>query len=52
MYQGQVVDDDADQLALLTRIEGKYPHTPVLITPVVAEPEEIYTVRSPRWEQI
>lgn len=51
MYQGQVVDDDADQLTLLERIEEQYPHTPVLITPVVAEPEETYTVRSPHWER-
>ncbi len=51
MHQGQVVDDDKDQLALLTRIEAQYPDTPVLITRVVSEPEETYTVRSPRWEQ-
>jgi predicted transcriptional regulator len=47
MYQGQVVD----QLALLARVEEQYPYTPVLITPVVAESEEMYTVRSPRLEQ-
>ena len=51
MYQSEVVDDDEDQLALLARIDEKYPQSPVLITPVVAEPEETYTVRSPRWEQ-
>ena len=50
MYQGRVVDDDSDQLALLARIEKQYPDQPVLITPVLAEPEETYTVRSPRWE--
>ncbi|HQE92854.1 MAG TPA: hypothetical protein PLH19_10335 [Anaerolineae bacterium] len=47
MYQGQVVDDDTDQLALLARIEEQYPYTPVLITQVVSEPEETYTSRSP-----
>ena len=51
MVQGQVVDNDEDQLALWARIDDRYPHTPVLITPVVAEAEETYTVRSPRWEQ-
>ena len=51
MYQGQVVDDDKDQLALLARIDAQYPDMPVLITQVLPEPEETYTVRSPRWEQ-
>ena len=50
MYQGQVVDDDLDQVALLARVEVKYPDLPVLIAQVQSEPEEIYTVRSPRWE--
>ncbi len=50
MYQGEVVDDDDNQLALLARVEQGYPDLPVLITPVLAEPEETYTVLSPRWE--
>jgi predicted transcriptional regulator len=52
MYQGQVVDDDEDQLTLLARIDAAYPDTPVLITPVLAESEETYMVYSPRWEDI
>ena len=50
MYQGQVVDDDLDQVVLLARVELKYPDLPVLIAQVQSEPEEIYTVRSPHWE--
>jgi len=50
MYQGQVIDVDVDQLALLARIDAIYPHTPVLIMPVRADSVETYTMRSPRWE--
>lgn len=50
MYQGKVVDDDSDQIALLARMENRYPDRPVLISQVLPEPEEIYAVRSPRWE--
>jgi hypothetical protein len=50
MYQSQVVDDDVDQVALLARVELKYPDLPVLIAQVLPEPEETYTVRSPHWE--
>ena len=50
MYQGQVVDDDLDQVVLLARVELEYPDLPVLIAQVKSEPEEIYTVRSPHWE--
>ena len=50
MVQGQVIDDDLDQIALLARMEDAYPDTPVLIAQVSPEPEETYTARSPRWE--
>jgi hypothetical protein len=50
MVQGQVIDDDLDQMALLARVEDTYPDTPVLIAQVSPEPEETYTARSPRWE--
>jgi len=50
IYQGTLVDHDADQLALFTRIEKQYPDAPVLITQVLPEPEEVYTFRSPRFE--
>lgn len=41
IHQGQIVDHDEDQLALLARIEEKYPGIPVLIRQVtpLAEPE-------------
>ncbi len=48
IHQGQLVDHDADQLALLARIEDRYPDVPVLIRQVLAEPDEIFTFRSPR----
>ena len=50
MVQGQVIDDDSDQVALLARVEARYPDTPVLISQVTPDIEECYTVRSPRWE--
>lgn len=50
IYQSKVVDRDADQLALLERIEAAYPNAPVFITQVQPQVEEVYTVRSPRWE--
>jgi len=50
VYQGQVVDHGSDQLALLQRIEQRYADAPVLIRQVLPEPEEVYTLRSPRIE--
>jgi hypothetical protein len=50
IYQGQVIDHDTDQLALFLRIDEQFPHTPVLIQQVLPEPEEVYTIRSPRFE--
>ncbi len=50
IYQGQLVDYDVDQLALVTRIDERYPDAPVLIKQVLPDPEEIYTIRSPRFE--
>jgi hypothetical protein len=48
IHQGQMVDHDPDQLTLFTRIEAQYPDVPVLIRQVLPEPEEIYTIWSPR----
>jgi hypothetical protein len=48
IHQGQLVDHDADQLALLARIEDRYPDIPVLIRQVLPEPDEKFTFRSPR----
>jgi hypothetical protein len=50
IHQGQVVDHDIDQLALFLRIDAQYPHTPFLIKQVLPSPEEVYTIRSPRFE--
>lgn len=49
IYQKQLVDHDPDQLALFIRIDERYPDVPVLIKQVLPEPEEIYTLRSPRF---
>jgi len=48
VYQGRLSDHDPDQLALLQRVEEHYLEIPVLIRQVLAEPEEVYTFRSPR----
>ena len=50
IYQGRLIDHDPDQAGLLKRIEQQYPDSPVLITPVLDQPEEVYTFRSPRLE--
>ena len=48
VYRGRLIDHDPDQLALLQRVEERYPEAPVLIRQVLSEPEEVYTFRSPR----
>jgi hypothetical protein len=48
VHQGQVVDHDADQLALLSRVETTYGGQPVLIRQVRPELEHVITVYSPR----
>ena len=48
IHQGQLVDHGADQLALLARIEDRFPDVPVLIRQVLPEPDEIFNFRSPR----
>ena len=50
IHGGQLVDHDADQLALLGRIEARFPGLPVLIRQVRPEVEQILMVRSPRIE--
>ncbi|MBE2202472.1 MAG: hypothetical protein IAE79_27925 [Anaerolinea sp.] len=51
VYQGRVVDRDADRLALAARIDEKYPQTVVLIKQVTAEPDKVLYMRSPRLVQ-
>lgn len=48
IYQGQLVDHDADELALLKRIDAKYPHEIVLLKQVRPLPEPELRSRSPR----
>jgi hypothetical protein len=50
VYQGQVVDHDADQLALFLRVDEQYPQAPLLIKQVLSNPEEVYTFLSPRFK--
>ena len=52
IYQGQLVDHDPDQLAVLRRIEARYPGLPVLLRQVRAEVEQTIMVRSPRIEDV
>lgn len=48
VYGGRVIDHDADQLALILRIEERYRDAPMLIKQVTRDVDEIYHVRSPR----
>jgi len=48
MYGGQVVDYDADPVALALRIDDQFPNAPVLVTQVKPEAEQVYKIRSPR----
>jgi len=50
IHHGQLVDHDTDQLALFLRIDEQYPDVQVLIAQVLPDPEEVYTFRSPRFE--
>ncbi len=49
IYQGKLVDHDADGVALSSRINKKYPHDFVLMRKVEPEPERILYFRSPRF---
>jgi hypothetical protein len=48
IHQGQVVDHDNDQLALLRRRKQNYPQDVVLITQVSPESQRVLHFRSPR----
>ena len=50
IYRGQLVDHDADQLALYQRIEARFQGLPVLIRHVRPEVETTIMVHSPRIE--
>ncbi|MEZ4737400.1 MAG: DUF5678 domain-containing protein [Caldilineaceae bacterium] len=51
VHQGQVVDHDAEQLALYLRIRQRYPEEVVLIRQVRPEAEKTWTMRTPPFER-
>lgn len=50
MHRGEVVDVDTDELALFLRVRKTYPSMGILIKQVQQDPEEVWTMRSPRLE--
>lgn len=48
IYQGQLVDHDRDELALLRRLDAQYPNEVVLMKQVRPLPEPELRFRSPR----
>ena len=48
-HGGEVVDHDPDQLALVERVEARYPQKVVLLRRVEATLPAPLTFRSPRW---
>lgn len=50
MHEGRVIDTDSDELALYLRIRQRFPLIGILIKKVTEEPEEIWMIRSPRFE--
>ena len=51
IYQGQLVDHDADELALLRRLDDQYPDEIVLMKQVRSESLPELRIRSPRLVQ-
>ena len=49
MLNGKVIDHDLDETQLSQRIRFAYGKQPILITPVLAQPEQTIFVRSPRF---
>ena len=52
VHEKKVIDHDSDQLALFLRVDEQYPDVPILIKQVRKEVEEVYTIRSPRFEYV
>lgn len=48
IFQGQVVDHDQDELALVRRINRDYPEEVVMVKQVTEEPDRVLHFRSPR----
>ena len=51
IFNGQLVDHDTDELALLLRIDAEYPDEVVLMKQVLSSPMREFFVRSPRLER-
>ena len=51
IYQGQLVDHDADQLTLFLRVDEQYPNEVVLIRQVLRDVDPVYTVHSTRFSR-
>jgi hypothetical protein len=49
VFKGELVDHDADELALYRRIDKRYPHDVVLMKQVEKSPEKVYHIRSLRF---
>jgi len=47
MLNGEMVDHDADEVALSQRVRARYGQTTLLITPVLPEPIQKIALRSP-----
>lgn len=50
MHEGQVIDSDADELALYLRIRERFPMVGILIKQVTSDPEPVWAMRSPGLE--
>lgn len=49
IYRGGVIDHDANEAALVERIDEQYPETTVLIRQVLPQLPQTLVFRSPRW---
>ena len=52
VYNGQVVDHDADRLVLHRRVREQFGREPVLITPANSPSPREFRLRSPRLERV
>jgi len=50
MHEGRVIDSDTDELTLYLRVRQRFPSVGVLIKQVTPEPDEVWMMRSPRFE--
>jgi len=48
VFEGKVIDNDPDRLALYLRLRARYGRQPILITEGGDQPIPVYRVRSPR----